>query len=53
MDRLIAIGDIHGCFHTLKNLLVKVNYTSATDILVFVGDYIVLGPFSCVVVDFI
>lgn len=53
MERLIAIGDIHGCFHTLKNLLAKVNYASATDILVFVGDYIDRGPFSCEVVEFI
>lgn len=53
MERLIAIGDIHGCFYTLKKLLIKVNYTSATDTLVFIGDYIDRGPFSCEVVEFI
>lgn len=51
MGRLIAIGDIHGCFNTLKNLLNKVSYNSATDTLVFVGDYIDRGYYSCEVVS--
>lgn len=25
-ERLIAIGDIHGCYHTLLDLLKKVDY---------------------------
>ena len=28
MDRLVAIGDIHGCLHTLKDLLRMVSYSS-------------------------
>lgn len=48
--RLIAIGDIHGCYHSMVDLLSKVNYTSATDTLVFLGDYIDRGPFSYKVV---
>lgn len=52
-ERLIAIGDIHGCLHTLKNLLKNISYDSTTDTLVFVGDYIDRGFFSCEVVQFI
>lgn len=52
-ERLIAIGDIHGCFHTLKELLKKVDYSSTTDTLVFVGDYIDRGLFSYETVDFL
>lgn len=51
MERLIAIGDIHGCYHTLKNLLDEVSYTSATDTIVFVGDYIDRGYYSYEVVS--
>lgn len=50
MDRLIAIGDIHGCYHTLTDLLKDVDYSSAKDTLVFVGDYIDRGNFSYEVV---
>lgn len=53
MDRLIAIGDIHGCLHTLKDLLKSVDYNSQTDTLVFVGDYIDRGMNSCETVAFL
>lgn len=48
--RIITIGDIHGCYHTMVDLLLKVNYDSATDTLIFLGDYIDRGPFSYKVV---
>lgn len=51
MDRLVAIGDIHGCVHTLKDLLNRVSYSSQTDTLVFIGDYIDRGYFSYEVVN--
>lgn len=51
MERVIAIGDIHGCYHTLLNLMNRVSYTSATDTLVFVGDYIDRGFHSYEVVS--
>ena len=50
---MIAIGDIHGCIHTLKNLLKRVNYNSQNDTLVFIGDYIDRGDFSYETVEFI
>lgn len=53
MDRLIAIGDIHGCYHTLKKLLSAIEYSSKTDILVFLGDYIDRGYHSYEVVSMI
>lgn len=51
MSRLIAIGDIHGCYHTLTALLKDIDYSSANDTLVFVGDYIDRGKFSYEVVS--
>lgn len=52
-ERLIAIGDIHGCFHTLKKLLEEVQYNKYLDTLVFVGDYIDRGLYSYEVVRFL
>ena len=45
-ERLIIVGDIHGCYHTLLDLLRKLDYVSHTDTLVFVGDYIDRGPWA-------
>ena len=47
---LIAIGDIHGCAHTLDLLLQKIT-PSQEDHLVFIGDYIDRGPDSRSVID--
>lgn len=52
-ERLIAIGDIHGCVHTLKNLLKSISYSSRTDTLIFIGDYIDRGYFSYETVTFV
>ena len=41
--RLIAIGDIHGCYSTFTELLRKVEYNSSHDKLIFLGDYIDRG----------
>lgn len=53
MDRIIAVGDIHGCLNTLKTLLKNVDYSSQTDTLVFIGDYIDRGANSCETVAFL
>ncbi len=50
MERLIAIGDIHGEYDKLKRLLNKLNLT-ADDTVVFLGDYIDRGSKSKQVVD--
>lgn len=49
--RLIAMGDIHGCYHTMCDLFRKIEYSSETDTLVFIGDYIDRGPYSAKVVE--
>lgn len=53
MDRIIAIGDIHGCFYTLLNLINKLNYNEKTDTLIFLGDYIDRGKNSYEVVHYL
>ena len=51
--RTIIIGDIHGCYYTLLNLLEKVEYDKQNDKLVFVGDYIDRGNNSFEVVEYL
>lgn len=50
MSRLLAFGDIHGCYRTLQNLLGKVNLRD-DDELVFLGDYIDRGASSYEVIE--
>lgn len=49
--RLIAIGDIHGCYYTMLDLFKKLEYNSSYDTLVFLGDYIDRGKYSFEVVS--
>jgi serine/threonine protein phosphatase 1 len=44
-ERIIAIGDVHGCSAALAALLRAIDPT-ALDTLVFLGDYIDRGPDS-------
>lgn len=50
MDKIFAIGDVHGCFSHLNNLLNKFT-TGQNDTLLFLGDYIDRGPDSYEVVE--
>lgn len=50
MERTIVIGDIHGCYHTLSDLLKECEATKK-DRYIFIGDYIDRGPFSMHVVE--
>lgn len=43
-ERLLAIGDIHGCNRKLKQLLDLIRVDPLGDTLVFIGDYIDRGP---------
>ncbi len=45
-NRIIIVGDVHGCLDELNALLTKVNYRPENDILYFLGDIINRGPFS-------
>ncbi len=50
--RHLVVGDLHGRFTTLTELLEKANYAPQNDILLSVGDLIDRGPRSVEVVDF-
>ncbi len=52
MNRIFAIGDIHGCSNTFKALVQLLNLQPA-DHLYCVGDYIDRGPDSKGVIDYI
>lgn len=49
-ERIFAVGDIHGCFVHLRDLLGKIPI-GKTDTLLFLGDYIDRGPDSYEVVE--
>ncbi len=51
-ERLLAIGDIHGCLDQLQELLQRVQPTH-DDQVVFLGDYVDRGPDSAGVVDYL
>jgi serine/threonine protein phosphatase 1 len=53
MQRVLAIGDIHGCVKTFKHLLIHEFKILKSDVVVCVGDYIDRGPDSKGVIDFI
>lgn len=46
MSRLLAIGDVHGCYDKLVKLLDIISYNSKEDQLVLLGDYIDRGDKS-------
>ena len=50
--RHLVVGDIHGRFNTLIELLDKANYKPDNDIVVSVGDLVDRGPRSVEVVEF-
>ncbi|WWO97016.1 MAG: bis(5'-nucleosyl)-tetraphosphatase (symmetrical) ApaH [Candidatus Dasytiphilus stammeri] len=47
------IGDIHGCYYELSNLLKKVSFSSVTDTLWLTGDLVTRGPNSLQVLRYI
>lgn len=53
MKRLFAIGDIHGCFDSLKELVENKILLTKEDKLVLLGDYIDRGIKSKEVIDYI
>lgn len=52
-ERILVIGDIHGCLDMIKRLIDKINWQPGNDRLIFLGDYIDRGENSKGVVDFI
>jgi len=53
MERIFAIGDIHGCFEKLVILMDKIDIDLEKDTLIFMGDYIDRGPASFEVVAYL
>jgi serine/threonine protein phosphatase 1 len=53
MIRIFAIGDIHGCFDSLKELVENKIQLNKNDTLVLLGDYIDRGDKSKEVIDYI
>jgi serine/threonine protein phosphatase 1 len=53
MERIFAIGDIHGCFDKLIALMDLIDADLERDTLVFIGDYIDRGNRSQEVVDYL
>lgn len=53
--RIFAVGDIHGCYDALLQIITKIeNYERAeNDTVVFLGDYVDKGPDSKKVLDFL
>jgi diadenosine tetraphosphatase ApaH/serine/threonine PP2A family protein phosphatase len=50
--RIIVVGDVHGCFEELKDILVKCKYNPSEDKVVLVGDLVNKGPYSAEVVQY-
>lgn len=51
-ERTIIIGDVHGCYTELKELLNLLSWNKSQDTLIFVGDLINRGPDSLSVIKF-
>jgi serine/threonine protein phosphatase 1 len=52
MSKIIAIGDVHGEIHKLRNLFERLSYNK-NDTIIFLGDYIDRGENSKDVIDFL
>jgi serine/threonine protein phosphatase 1 len=48
--REIAIGDIHGCVHTLRQMIEQISPVQ-DDRLIFLGDYVDRGFYSAQVIE--
>jgi serine/threonine protein phosphatase 1 len=53
MNKIFAIGDIHGCLEKLKELMSGIDIDSQNDTLIFIGDYIDRGRFGREVIDYV
>lgn len=49
--RIIAIGDIHGCYYSLVDLFKEIDIDFNHDFLILLGDYIDRGKYSILTVQ--
>jgi len=52
-ERILAIGDIHGCLDKLCSMMDQIAADRSKDTLIFMGDYIDRGPQSMEVIDYL
>lgn len=52
-SQIFAIGDIHGCYDKLTELLRRIPFDPDRDTIIFLGDYINRGPDSYQVIDYL
>jgi len=52
-EKIYAVGDIHGCYAKLVDLMNRIDIHHESDTLIFIGDYIDRGPDSFEVVDYL
>ena len=50
--QIIIVGDIHGCFQSFRNLLIKTKYNKNFDLLLSVGDLVNKGSQSSEVLNY-
>lgn len=53
MNKIFAIGDIHGCLGKLQTLITSIKADHQKDTLIFIGDYIDRGNSNKEVVDYV
>jgi serine/threonine protein phosphatase 1 len=53
MNKIFAIGDVHGCFDQLQALIKSIDIDQQSDTIIFIGDYIDRGSSSREVVDYV
>ena len=53
MERIFAVGDIHGCYRRLVDLMDRLPFDPSEDFLVFLGDYIDRGRESREVISYL
>jgi serine/threonine protein phosphatase 1 len=53
MNKIFAIGDIHGCLGKLQALIMNIGIDPQKDTIIFIGDYIDRGNSSREVVDYV
>jgi serine/threonine protein phosphatase 1 len=53
MNKIFAIGDIHGCLEKLQALITNIGADPQKDTLIFIGDFIDRGNSSSEVVDYV
>ena len=53
LSRQLIIGDIHGCYFTLKALLKQMRFDASKDHLLILGDLVGKGPHTASVLDYL